>query len=96
MRRASSSAPPLSAPCRIGSAGARSEQGRAMGNNQAMQVGAEAISGLASGALAALLIKLPLAVFAGVAIIGGLCLLRFTRTWVSVGPALQEREGVRA
>jgi DHA1 family tetracycline resistance protein-like MFS transporter len=50
------------------------EQGRAMGNNQSMQVGAEAISGLVGGALAAILIKLPLVVFAAAAITGSLTL----------------------
>jgi hypothetical protein len=56
-----------------------SEQGRAMGNNQSIQVGAEAISGLAGGALAAVLITLPLPVFAGVALAGGLMLARLGR-----------------
>ena len=41
------------------------EQGRAMGNNQSMQVGAEALSGLAGRALAAILITFSLLVFAG-------------------------------
>jgi DHA1 family tetracycline resistance protein-like MFS transporter len=52
------------------------EQGRAMGNNQSMQVGAEALSGLAGGALAAALVKLPLLVFAGAAALGVLLLAR--------------------
>ena len=56
------------------------EQGRAMGNNQSMQVGAESISGLAGGALAAILIKLPLLVFAGAAIVGSMMLARLRRT----------------
>jgi predicted MFS family arabinose efflux permease len=47
------------------------EQGRAMGNNQSMQVGAESLSGLAGGGLAALVIKLPLLVFAAASILGG-------------------------
>lgn len=47
------------------------EQGRAMGNNQSMQVGAEALTGVAGGAFAAVLIKLPLLVFAGAAVVGG-------------------------
>src|ERR1700684_1268430 len=50
------------------------EQGRAMGNNQSMQVGAESLSGLAGGALVAILITLPLLVFAGLAA-GSLLLL---------------------
>ena len=56
-----------------------SEQGRAMGNNQSIQVGAEAISGLAGGALAAILIDLPLPVFAGVALVGSLMLASLNR-----------------
>ena len=56
-----------------------SGQGRAMGNNQSIQVGAEAISGLVGGALAAVLIELPLPVFAGVALAGGLMLVRLGR-----------------
>jgi DHA1 family tetracycline resistance protein-like MFS transporter len=48
------------------------EQGRAMGNNQSMQVGAEALSGMVGGALAAVLIQLPLLVFAAAAMAGGL------------------------
>lgn len=48
------------------------EQGRAMGNNQSMQVGAEALSGMIGGALAAVQIRLPLLVFAGAAVAGGM------------------------
>ena len=55
------------------------EQGRAMGNNQSIQVGAEAISGLVGGALAAVLIELPLLVFAGVALAGSLMLASLSR-----------------
>jgi DHA1 family tetracycline resistance protein-like MFS transporter len=55
------------------------EQGRAMGNNQSMQVGAESLSGVASGALAANVIKLPLLTFAGAAIVGALALARLGR-----------------
>jgi MFS family permease len=55
------------------------EQGRAMGNNQSMQVGAESLSGLAGGALAAILITLPLLVFAGVAVAGSLLLANLAR-----------------
>jgi hypothetical protein len=46
------------------------EQGRAMGNNESTQVGAGSLSGLAGGALVAILITLPLLVFAGVAVTG--------------------------
>ena len=47
-----------------------------VGNNQSMQVGAESLSGLFGGALAASAIMLPLLVFAGAAIFGGLALTR--------------------
>jgi len=43
-----------------------------MGNNQAIQVGAEALSGLAAGLLAALVVKLPLIVLGGVSIFGAI------------------------
>jgi predicted MFS family arabinose efflux permease len=55
------------------------EQGRAMGNNQSMQVGAESLSGLAGGALAAIEVELPLLVFAGVAVAGGVMLANLAR-----------------
>jgi MFS family permease len=50
------------------------EQGRAMGNNQALQVGAEALSGLVGGLLAAVFVKLPLLVLAVVAVLASLLL----------------------
>ena len=56
-----------------------SEQGRAMGNNQSIQVGAESLSGLVGGALAAILIELPLLAFAGVAVAGSLVLASLSR-----------------
>jgi MFS family permease len=55
------------------------EQGRAMGNNQSVQVGAESLSGLVGGALAAVVIKLPLVVFAGAAVVGSLMLANLAR-----------------
>jgi MFS family permease len=55
------------------------EQGSAMGNNQSMQVGAESLSGIAGGALAASVIKLPLLTFAGAAIVGALALAGLRR-----------------
>jgi MFS family permease len=70
------------------------EQGRAMGNNQAMQVGAEALSGLVGGALAAIVIKLPLLVFAGAAIVGGLALAPLRRGG-RVAPATSAASGDR-
>jgi hypothetical protein len=71
------------------------EQGRAMGNNQSMQVGAESLSGLAGGALAAALITLPLLVFSGVAVAGSLMVANLARrkSTVPEAPVLgSERE----
>jgi DHA1 family tetracycline resistance protein-like MFS transporter len=45
------------------------DQGRVMGSNQALQVLAEAVSGVVSGLLAAVLIKLPLLLLGGVAVV---------------------------
>lgn len=64
------------------------EQGRAMGNNQSMQVGAESLSGLVGGALAAAVIALPLLVFAGIAVAGSLVLATVSRRRT---PALSRR-----
>lgn len=47
----------------------REEQGRALGNNQSLQVGAEALSGFGAGLLAAVFFKLPLIALAGIAIL---------------------------
>jgi DHA1 family tetracycline resistance protein-like MFS transporter len=71
------------------------EQGRAMGNNQSVQVGAESLSGVAGGALAALLATLPLLVFAGVAVGGSLLLgnLAHRRPVTSPRPALDSDVG---
>ena len=44
----------------LSNAAKAAEQGRVMGNNQALQVAAEALSGLAAGSLAAIIVKLPL------------------------------------
>jgi DHA1 family tetracycline resistance protein-like MFS transporter len=57
-----------------GSAGDE-EQGQVMGSNQSLQVGAEALSGLLSGILAAFVVKLPLIVLAVLAVLGGALLL---------------------
>ena len=43
------------------------EQGRVLGSNQSLQVGAEALSGFAAGLLAAVFFKLPLIALAGIA-----------------------------
>lgn len=44
----------------LSNAAGPAEQGQTMGNNQALQVAAEALSGLAAGLLAAVIVKLPL------------------------------------
>jgi MFS family permease len=72
------------------------EQGHVMGNNQSMQVGAEAFSGFAGGALAAGVTKLPLLVCGTTALIGASTLRRRrvttavdTRTNVAPTPSLE-------
>lgn len=50
-------------------------QGRALGNNLSITVGAEVLSGLAAGFLAAYLIQLPMYVICGVAILAAVILL---------------------
>ncbi len=64
-----------------------SEQGRAMGNNQSMQVGAEALTGLLGGALAAVAVKLPLLVCSGAAIVGSGRLAGLRRAASTAAPA---------
>ena len=44
-------------------------QGQVLGNNQALQVGAEALSGLVAGLLAAIMIKLPMLVLGGISLL---------------------------
>lgn len=51
------------------------EQGSVMGNNQSLQVGAEALSGIIGGLLAAIFIKLSLIVLGSIALIGAFLLL---------------------
>jgi DHA1 family tetracycline resistance protein-like MFS transporter len=50
------------------------EQGGVLGNNQSLQVGAEALSGLAAGLLAALAFELPLVALSGIAILAAIIL----------------------
>jgi predicted MFS family arabinose efflux permease len=50
------------------------DQGRVMGNNQALQVGAEALSGIIGGILAAITMKLSLIVLGAIAILAALLL----------------------
>jgi MFS family permease len=59
------------------------EQGRVMGNNQSLQVGAEALSGLVCGFLAALLVALPLIVLAATALVAAIVLRLFGRRAVA-------------
>jgi MFS family permease len=54
-------------------------QGRVMGNNQALQVGAESLSAAIGGALAGILIPLPLVAF-GILLIGAGLVLAFSAT----------------
>ena len=49
-----------------------------MGNNQSLQVGAEALSGLVGGLLAAVVVKLPLLVLGVVAMVASAVLGVFT------------------
>jgi hypothetical protein len=46
------------------------QQGSALGSNQSLQVGAEAVSGLAGGALAAISTALPLPAMGALALLG--------------------------
>jgi DHA1 family tetracycline resistance protein-like MFS transporter len=54
-------------------------QGRVLGNNLAIQVGAESLSALLGGFLAAVLIPLPLLTYGLVAFAGGLLLITYKR-----------------
>ena len=54
-------------------------QGRVLGNNLAIQVGAESLSALLGGFLAAMLIPLPLLTYGIVAIVGGLLLITYRK-----------------
>jgi DHA1 family tetracycline resistance protein-like MFS transporter len=61
-------------------AASQDEQGCVMGNNQALQVGAEALSGIVGGLLAAVLVKLSLIVMAAIAILAAVLLKFHSRT----------------
>ena len=63
-----------------------SEQGRAMGNNQSMQVGAESLTGLLGGALAAVAVKLPLLVCSAAAVVGSARLAELRRRGAAAPP----------
>ena len=57
----------------LSKATSEAEQGRIMGNNQALQVGAEALSGLFGGLTAALFVELPLILLGLVAMAAAWC-----------------------
>jgi DHA1 family tetracycline resistance protein-like MFS transporter len=57
-------------------AATEAEQGRVMGNNQALQVGAEALSGFLGGLAAALMVELPL-ILLGLLAIAAAMFLKF-------------------
>ena len=63
-------------------------QGGVMGNNQALQVGAEALGALIGGLLAAILVPLPLLVYGVLLLIGGLMLMSRRVAPASVSGAL--------
>jgi len=54
-------------------------QGRALGNNLAIQVGAESIGAAAGGFLAAILVPLPILTFGVASILGGLLLITYKK-----------------
>jgi hypothetical protein len=55
----------------LSASAADEQQGQVMGNNQALQVGAEAASGLLAGILARFVVHLPLVVLAAMALLAG-------------------------
>lgn len=59
----------------LSNAASTDRQGQVMGNNQALQVGAEAIGAALGGALAAVLVPLPLVIYGALLILGGLMLV---------------------
>lgn len=59
----------------ISLAAGQDAQGRALGNNLSIEVGAEVLSGLAAGFLAAYFIKLPMFAICGVAVLAAVILL---------------------
>ncbi len=58
----------------LSAAAGNADQGRVMGNNQALQVGAEALSGVIGGLLAAIFVKLSLIVLGAVAVLAAVLL----------------------
>ncbi len=59
----------------ISACAAPEEQGSAMGNNQSLQMGSEALSGLVGGLLAAIFLRLPYMVWTGCALFAALILI---------------------
>jgi hypothetical protein len=59
----------------LSKAASEMEQGRVMGNNQALQVAAEALSGLIGGLAAAAFVELPLILLGLLAIVAALLLM---------------------
>lgn len=70
-------------------AAAEEEQGRVMGNNQALQVGAEAFSGLIGGLVAALFVELPL-ILLGILAMAAALYLKATLS-LELGPPYKDR-----
>lgn len=54
-------------------------QGRVLGNNLGLQVGAESIGAAAGGFLAAIFVPLPILTFGVITILGGLLLISYKR-----------------
>jgi DHA1 family tetracycline resistance protein-like MFS transporter len=75
-------------PTLLSNAVSAERQGRVMGNNQALQVGAESLSAAIGGALAGILIPLPLVAF-GILLIGAGLVLAFSTT---LRPTTAQRE----
>jgi predicted MFS family arabinose efflux permease len=67
----------------LSTAANQDDQGRVMGNNQALQVGAEALSGIIGGLLAAVMMKLSLIVLAAIAILAALLLKFHSKTEIA-------------
>jgi predicted MFS family arabinose efflux permease len=63
----------------LSTAAGGASQGQVMGNNQALQVGAEALSGLIGGLLAAIMVKASLIVLGAIAILAAVLLSHYTR-----------------
>jgi DHA1 family tetracycline resistance protein-like MFS transporter len=78
-----------SCPTLLANAVSAERQGRVMGNNQALQVGAESLSAVIGGGLAGLLVALPLLAF-GILLIAAATLLAFVPASTLKGAELPE------